>query len=146
MEKTHYAAIASRRLCYFESHYKFPVYASRRRSLIYLQQFVNTVWAEHGRARVNPPAVFAGMWGTVKRGNSHCFYSECDGYSKIALSSEQQNIQITLHELTHALGYGSISNPHTRAFVGKYFLLLEQYAECNLAELVHASGMFNIKY
>jgi hypothetical protein len=48
----------------------------------------------------------------------------CLGRSLIVLT-RKDHLNITLlHELVHALGYGSRSNPHNRAFVLKYIEVL----------------------
>lgn len=50
--------------------------------------------------------------------------SYCQGRSKIVLAYHDCSVVTLLHELTHARGFGSIRNPHSRGFVLAYIEML----------------------
>ena len=68
----------------------------------------------------------------------------CYGRTEIVLT-RQDHLNITLlHELTHALGYGSPDNPHSRGFVLKYIAALRWWFGWDADELkilAHQQGL-----
>lgn len=60
---------------------------------------------------------------------------ECIGRSLIRLPHDER-LNITLiHELVHALGFGSYPNPHNRAFVKQYIKALNWWFRWEIEEL-----------
>jgi hypothetical protein len=68
----------------------------------------------------------------------------CYGRSEIILT-RQDHLNITLlHELTHALGYGSPDNPHSRGFMLQYIDALSWWFSWDADELkilAHQQGL-----
>lgn len=136
--------VETRRLYLFEQvidRLGFPAYLTRVRSEKYLRALAAKVWGKHGRSRVRVPSV------DVIDGEP---ISYCLGYTKIVLATKKNtrsnlphnNIEVLLHELTHAIGY----TPHAKGFVRKYIQLLVEYGRCEEGKLLLAMSMFKIKH
>jgi hypothetical protein len=105
-----------------------------------LRRFAERVWrAESKRAM---PRVVAGN-GDRPNPDS-VWYSYCTWPKRdlIVLARHQRNRSVVLHELVHALGFGT----HGRGFVRKYFDLLAKYARCNRAQLESHAKTLNVKH
>lgn len=48
--------------------------------------------------------------------NSRTKESYCIGYSQIVIAEKEADSVIVTHEVVHALGYGSPTNPHSRGY------------------------------
>lgn len=60
----------------------------------------------------------------------------CIGWSEIALTSANHTDLVLLHELAHAMRYGTEGNPHTAGFVRQYIELMAWYYQWNKEELL----------
>lgn len=134
----------TRRLYQFEATFLHPVnkpYINKPRSLRYLNALTARVWEKHGRKGLPPPSV------DIADGAE---WSTCQGYSHIVLATAKRtrhnlphdNIEVLLHELTHAMGYGT----HGPGFVRKYLQLLVEYGRCDEGELRLAMTLFRLKH
>ncbi|MDP3939801.1 MAG: hypothetical protein Q8R92_16915 [Deltaproteobacteria bacterium] len=132
--------VETRRLYKFERMF-MQDNAFRPRPLKDLRAIAANVWSKHGRKGLPCPSV--GFTRRVK-------YSYCVGFSKIRITRRadtheglrHDTIDVLLHELVHAMGYGT----HGRGFVRKYVDLLVEYAGCEEGELRLGMAMFNIKF
>lgn len=60
----------------------------------------------------------------------------CDGLTRIVLTSKYCTNMVLLHEVVHALGYGSVVQPHSRSFVTRYIECLSQWFTWEYGELL----------
>ncbi len=136
-------AVETRRLYRFEAvflHPQFKPHINRPRSLQYLRRLARRVWDKHGRKGIGVPRI---------RVMDGLEWSYCVGYSDIVLATATRTrhhhphdtIEVLLHELTHAMGYGT----HGKGFVRKYVALLVEYGGCDEGELQLALASFGIK-
>lgn len=70
--------------------------------------------------------------------------SYCQGRSKIVLAHHDCSVVTLLHELTHARGFGSIRNPHSRGFVLAYIEMLNWGLGWDVDELRLQAYSFNL--
>ena len=135
-------AVETRRVYKFEDVFFAPEmplfkFASRPRSLAYLRRLAAVVWAKHGKGRPMPAIAATDLP-----------YSFCDGAS-IGLAKAENTrtniphntIDVLLHELTHAVGFGT----HGKGFTRKYAQFLVQYGGCARSELHRAMAAFKLK-
>jgi hypothetical protein len=139
MKSPQVRGVETRRLYCFEGSTRaLSDYANKQRRLAPLRRLAAAVWADHGRKGLPPPVIEFGT-GTLFSGQSTSY---CAGYSLICLVEGQRDIGTLLHELTHALGYGT---PHGPGFVRKYFDLLVSYGRCERGALELDAALFKLK-
>lgn len=59
----------------------------------------------------------------------------CKGRKHIRIASNEVDLMV-VHELTHAIGYGSPSNPHNRAFAMNYIKMMVKWYKWDKDELM----------
>lgn len=140
---SHKRKVETRRLYKFEAIFLRPDLAgfvNRPHSIKFLRELAEKVWAKHGPKHRKIPSIVI---------NETADWSWCIGFSEIelAIAKNTRNhfphntIEVLLHELVHALGYGT----HGKNFVKKYIQLLVEYGKLNEGELLMGLNMFNIK-
>jgi len=131
MDLRYKRAVDTRRIYLFEAVFTrhLPSYVWMERSIQFLRTTAMVVWMKHGRRGLNVPTIEFHR-GLTRDGE---LYSYSDGFRYIALAPTQRNVMILLHELTHAMGYGS---PHGDSFAHKYAELLVEYGGCDEGLLV----------
>ena len=134
-------AVETRHLYRFENiSTAVSKYANATRSEKTLREIARNVWAKHGRKGRRCPEV------VVVDGAK---WSTCSGHSLIELATAaatkgnqpHNTIGVLLHEMTHAMGYGT----HGRGFVRKYFQLLVEYGKCDLPALILDAHLLKVK-
>ena len=135
----HKHMIETRRLYLFEQVFTrdLPIEARADKSIQFLRELAARVWRTHGRKNLDVPKVQCGS----ETSHGGLWFSYCDGYGLIVLSRVQRTVAVLLHELAHAMGYGT----HGKGFVRKYVQLLVEYGKCDEGELAVALSVCNIK-
>jgi hypothetical protein len=134
-------AVETRRLYRFEDLAlpivaKYPVSDAPMKTL---RSFATRVWRAETTRKMPKIVAGAGVLGPAGTLYSYCNWPE---RSLIVLARHHRNRSVVLHELVHALGYGT----HGRGFVRKYFDLLAKYARCNRAQLESHAKTLNVKH
>ena len=125
-------AVETRRLYRFENverHYS--AYSLRRYSLRFFRRLADRLC----------PGVRVDFGPGTPHAGARVSFCDWDDDRRVELAPGQRTLVVFLHEITHALGFGT----HGRRFVRKYFELLVQYGKCKEGELKLAAGLFGIK-
>lgn len=133
------------RLYKFEDYTKskkgFPYVLVCERTMPDLRDFAEKVWKKHGRTGWKLPEIkpWNGLcWHQKNRKFVGWSYS---GTGVIKLAKRHRNKLVLLHELVHAMGYGT----HGRGFVRKYGELLVEYGGLDEGYLAMSMGIFGIR-
>lgn len=135
-------AAETRRLYRFES-IALPAiskFACADTPMAELRAFAVRVWRAETTRKI--PRIVAGAGD--RPDPDATWYSYCNWPERdfIMLARHQRNRSVVLHELVHALGYGT----HGRRFVRKYFSLLATYARCDRAKLEDQAKAMDVKF
>lgn len=103
-----------------EETLRFNSFANADRSMKFLRDLADKVWAAEAPAGRRKPTITAD-YGVLHQGRA---FSYCEGFTKIVLARSQRNVLVLLHELTHALG----PCVHGKKFIKLYFGLLRRWA------------------
>lgn len=99
---------------------RYNSYANADRSMKFLRDLADKVWAAEAPAGRRKPTITADD-GVLHGGRA---MSYCLGFTEIVLARSQRNVLVLLHELVHALG----PIIHGPKFIRLYFKLLQKYA------------------
>jgi hypothetical protein len=90
------------------------------RTMPQLRRLARRLWEDQKTARPDAvPQILAGR-GAYQSGR---WLSYCEGRRKIVLARHERNLRTLIHELTHAIGFGT----HGAGFRQRYFALLARY-------------------
>lgn len=139
MKPAHRRAVETRRLYRFEDLAQtFPRYALREYSLAFFRRLARKIWDAHGPWNKSLPQIDFGA-GTPF-GKQRVSYCDYDDGRRIELAPGQRNLVVFIHEITHALGFGT----HGKGFVRRYFKLLAKYAKCDEDALLFEAAQFKL--
>lgn len=102
------------------------------RSLVQMRNYLNHMWAAFTKGRRAKPSLE--YWKKDIQPFS-------EGYARIVMTDGNRSNLMLVHEVTHALGFGSPVNPHSVGFVHAYIRHLALWFDWEPGEL-HMQAKF----